>query len=112
MPLREFVDAGGVQWSVWEVQPALLERRSGEVVIHADGERRAEPARRAPVAMELRFGWLVFESESSKRRLAPVPQGWATADEATLRSYLGRAIARDGSRPLLTTSDTRPEARA
>jgi len=110
MPLREFVDAGGVLWSVWEVQPSLLERRSGEVVIQADGERRGMPARRAPVAMELRFGWLVFESETSKRRLAPVPPGWESADENALRAYLAKATIRDGPKLVLAPRDTRPEA--
>jgi hypothetical protein len=112
MPFREFVDAAGVEWSVWEVQPSLLERRSGEVVIQADGERRGTPIRRAPVAMELRFGWLVFESESAKRRLAPIPPGWESADEQTLRGYLHQATIRDGPRLAILGKDSRPEARA
>jgi hypothetical protein len=61
--------------------------------------------------MELRFGWLVFASESSKRRLAPVPPGWDSADDATLRGYLDRAAARDGPQ-LIAQDSPHPEARA
>ncbi|MGQ0713120.1 MAG: hypothetical protein ACT4PJ_05240 [Gemmatimonadaceae bacterium] len=54
---REFVDQKGRRWEVWEVRPG------------ARGEAR-------PVRAELAAGWLAFESEEEKRRLAPIPSGW------------------------------------
>jgi hypothetical protein len=59
MALREFVDAQGRQWRVWETVPA-----------------------RAAGLGELRGGWLTFDNGAERRRLAPVPERWtALADE-------------------------------
>jgi hypothetical protein len=71
MPLREFMDEGGTTWLAWSTSP-----RSG-----------------ANVRTAYAHGWLSFQAEGGedRRRLAPVPQGWETASEDELRTYLGRA---------------------
>lgn len=106
---REFRDPFGIRWEVWEVQPALLERRTGADGTSADLDRRTTARKRAPVAHELRFGWLVFEaegaegSEASKRRLAPVPSGWEKLDDEGLSGLLARASVR-GQQPRVALS--------
>ena len=37
-------------------------------------------------------GWLTFESDDSKRRLRPIPQGWAHASDETLEDLCTRAV--------------------
>jgi hypothetical protein len=102
---RAFRDSAGTLWEVWEVQPALLERRLlSELPVDID--RRTEPGKRAPVAEELRFGWLVFQSEESKRRLAPIPRDWETLDGSGLIGLLDRAEARDRPRVALSGDDS------
>jgi hypothetical protein len=105
MSFREFRDESGTEWEVWEVRPALVERR---VVTGAPGEtdRRTTPRRRAPVADDLRFGWLVFQSGASKRRLAPVPAGWDRFDLDGLIELLGKASTRNGPRIALSGDET------
>jgi len=62
MPLREFTDAKGATWWVWETQPTSSTVRS-----------------------DYRGGWLTFESGQLRRRLAPIPEGWGEASEEQLR---------------------------
>lgn len=69
MGYREFVDAEGRSWRAWETRP-----RTG-----------------ANVRPSLVRGWLSFESEAGRRRLVPVPPGWAEGTEEELRQWLGRA---------------------
>jgi hypothetical protein len=105
MSYREFWDQSGVRWEVWEVQPALLERRLYPDDTPADIDRRTTTRKRAPVAHELRFGWLVFESGGSKRRLAPVPPGWERLDDEGLSGLLTQALVRDQPRVALSGDD-------
>ena len=77
---RQFDDERGGKWQVWEIRPS----NAG-----------------ANVSAQYKDGWLAFESADAKGeagggnrlRLAPVPQDWESAPEATLRRYLTRAIA-------------------
>jgi len=57
MAIREFTDSRGVTWRVWRTKP-----RAGSVYDET-----------------LRAGWLTFESSQGRRRLAPIPTGWADA---------------------------------
>ena len=57
MAIREFVDSKGVTWRVWRTMP-----RSGYVY-----------------SEQLRDGWLTFECNAQRKRLAPIPSGWAEA---------------------------------
>ena len=64
--LRAFKDSTGVEWRVWEVFPSK-----------ASPLTRADTISRTSL-MQTPFanGWLCFESEEEKRRLAPIPRGW------------------------------------
>ena len=54
MPIREFTDAAGVKWRGWSTVPAIP----------------------TAVEEELRAGWLTFDCESGRKRLAPIPDDW------------------------------------
>lgn len=79
---RHFSDELGGRWQVWEIRPS----NQG-----------------ANVSATYRQGWLAFEStadedarhqtrETTRLRLAPVPEAWEAAPEVTLRGYLKRAV--------------------
>jgi hypothetical protein len=63
----------GQRWEVWEVR---LGERGGRRSVHP----------------ELTEGWLTFESEAVKRRLAPIPEGWADLDDETLARLCESAV--------------------
>ena len=77
MALREFTDADGRRWEVWDIRPTL----SYSLVTEAE----VEGAR----------GWLAFKSrDGERRRLAPIPvapEGWSAATEAQLCSWCAEA---------------------
>jgi hypothetical protein len=88
------------------VTPAAAERRKvdrraatsdespfqGEFDRRRTPERRRGPFRRSiSVASEYSNGWLCFESEGEKRRLAPVPPGWDEAGPEKLANWLQAA---------------------
>lgn len=68
MNTRRCTDRSGIVWDVFEVYPG--------------SEGRA--LERVPV--EFRAGWLCFQSETERRRLAPIPRDWAEWDERALLS--------------------------
>lgn len=70
---RTFVDSAGTLWEVFEVQ------------------RSSQKAQAVSAGLEL--GWLAFVSDTSKRRLAPFPMEWRTADAAELERLCGMARA-------------------
>jgi len=103
---RTFTDSGGKRWEVWLVTPAAAERRKVDRrASRAPGgmpeglaDRRQTPDRRrslsrrqVTVATEFSNGWLCFESEGEKRRLAPVPEGWEQAGPDRLSTWLQAA---------------------
>ena len=57
MAYAEFTDREGRSWRVWHTLP-----------------QKADLLTTLP--QEWKEGWLTFESEGVKRRLAPVPPGW------------------------------------
>jgi hypothetical protein len=67
MAYQTFTDSTGVEWSAWEVRPQADSRSDGE-------------------------GWLVFESASrhEKRRVSPIPVGWAKASAGELEAFRDR----------------------
>lgn len=71
MPVRDFIDANGVRWRVWSTVPRLT--------------RGLQP--------DFAEGWLTFESEAERRRLAPIPAGWETTADERL-ALLCRAATR------------------
>ena len=103
---RTFLDSTGKRWEVWLVTPAAAERRkvdrragkAGSEGLPGTSERRLTPDRRkapfrrtVPVASEFSQGWLCFESEGEKRRLAPVPPGWHEAGPDRMTTWLQAA---------------------
>jgi hypothetical protein len=53
---------------------------------------------RVPLSPGLAAGWLVFESQSEKRRLAPVPEGWEATADAELAGFCRQALPVPGWR--------------
>ena len=91
MAQREFVDSDGVRWLVWAVMPSLADRRELSDRRHDPRSKRERRTRRElRVRMEpgLAKGWLVFESAHEKRRLHPIPESWASLDDASLSSLM------------------------
>jgi hypothetical protein len=70
MAYREFTDQAGVVWRAWDTYPSS-----------ASNVRSVYAA-----------GWLGFESTSERRRLHPVPDGWAEAEDDALCAWLGAAV--------------------
>jgi hypothetical protein len=95
MAHREFFDDIGRRWDVWEVYPTVIERRiSGQypATPPADiAERRRLGDVRLLVSEELQQGWLAFETDGEKRRLAPVPPDWLNRSDAELLRLLASA---------------------
>ena len=107
MAYRTFLDTTGKRWEVWLVTPAAAERRradrragssasgnafQGTLDRRKTPERRRSPFQRSTsVASEFSQGWLCFESEGEKRRLAPVPDGWNEAWPDRLSTWLQAA---------------------
>jgi len=85
VPLRMFRDERGCEWRVWEVRPLRPERRSAErrrttEAVARDrregSDRRVLMETRVRLLHGLAHGWLTFDSDREKRRLAPIPAGW------------------------------------
>jgi hypothetical protein len=106
MSYRTFLDSAGRRWEVWLITPAAAERRKidrrassgGSGAYQGELDRRRTPERRrgpfhrsAAVASEYSRGWLCFESEGEKRRLAPVPPAWDDAGPDRLATWLQAA---------------------
>src|SRR6476469_407709 len=96
---RTFEDVRGRVWEVWMVHPSAIERRRMERRSPVEnavflleqrvlGERRTTPGARSAVASEYSSGWLCFASEGEKRRLAPVPVSWMTANDTQIGEWL------------------------
>ncbi len=77
--LRGFIDSTGVEWRVWEVLPSRMENGADALAMSS--------LKATPFA----DGWLCFESPEEKRRLAPIPGGWATRDPARLEQLCAQA---------------------
>lgn len=79
--LRGFTDRKGVEWRVWEVFPS---RSPSPKKSDSLSESRLKDSAYAN-------GWLCFESESEKRRLAPIPAGWDINDLGALEQLWEQA---------------------
>lgn len=90
MAVRDFFDRDGVAWRVWPVTP---------------GEIRP-PTAAEDYLKEYGEGWLCFESDRERRRLARYPREWEGLADEELRALLDRAVV-DRTR---RTSHLRPEA--
>jgi hypothetical protein len=70
MPLRTFTAPDGTLWQVYNVEPASVPRL---------------------VTPGLENGWLVFESETHKCRVNPIPDGWEAFPESELFALMRSA---------------------
>ena len=86
MAYREFTDDGGTVWRAWDTYPGSA----------------------ANVRPGFEGGWLGFECEAERRRLAPVPAGWEEASDVDLRAMLARAQPNRPTRA--TPADDAPAA--
>lgn len=108
MAFRAFIDSAGEEWQVYDVVPRPDERRrydrrgskvaAPEPVSDTAGDRRDDDDRRLTVGRQsplaaVKEGWLVFERGEDRRRLSPIPAGWAMATDAELERY--REAARE-----------------
>lgn len=95
---RTFLDARGQPWEVWMVHPSSIERRRMErrspvenavflIEQRVLGDRRAHPGVRGAVATEFSSGWLCFARKGEKRRLAPVPVNWMSANDSQVAEW-------------------------
>jgi hypothetical protein len=93
MAHREFRTADGRDWAVWSVNPEYAERRTAEATGSAQrtAERRSSTNYRVPLSGAFSNGWLCFETNGEKRRLAPVPESWARLSDAGLIELCERA---------------------
>ena len=55
-------------------------------------ERRTRHELRVRMEPGMAKGWLVFESAHEKRRLYPIPESWASLDDASLATLLREAV--------------------
>ena len=81
--LRGFIDAGGTEWRVWQVQPHILTGHQDAAETFARVSLNGTP---------FANGWLCFESPAEKRRLAPIPDGWEFLDAGVLEQLCGSAV--------------------
>jgi hypothetical protein len=79
--LRGFTDSTGVEWRVWEVVPS-------RAAIETSSQTQSRTSlSTTPYAN----GWLCFESEYEKRRLAPIPNGWEAGMPVDIGDLLEQA---------------------
>ena len=95
---RTFLDPRGRRWEVWMVHPSSIERRKMErrtpvenaiflIEQRVLGDRRTSVGTRGAVASEYSSGWLCFASDGEKRRLAPVPVNWMSANDGQVAEW-------------------------
>jgi hypothetical protein len=91
------------------VHPSSIERRKMErrspvenavflIEQRVMGDRRATPGARGAVATEYSSGWLCFASNGEKRRLAPVPVNWMSANDGQVAEWcrIARRVVKCG----------------
>jgi hypothetical protein len=79
--LRGFTDTTGVEWRVWEVVPSRAAIATSSVA----------QSRTSLSSTPYANGWLCFESEAEKRRLAPIPNGWELVSPNEIAQLLEQA---------------------
>jgi len=96
MAVRDFVDIKGVKWKVWPVTPSSIRpKTAAEDYLGDYGD-----------------GWLVFESNSERRRLAQVPANWDTLSDNGLLQLLKSAAVVTARRTPMTERSGDADSRA
>jgi len=91
MPLRVFPDSFGRIWQAWDTYPkGASVTGKGDSVLSRYMADQVDRGGRQPTSVrhEYEAGWLTFKFNDERRRLAPIPPRWESADVATLRGYL------------------------
>jgi hypothetical protein len=104
------------------VHPSSIERRKMErrtptenavylIERRVLGDRRAVTGSRGAVATEFSTGWLCFASDGEKRRLAPVPTSWMSANDSQVAEWcrIAKRVLKCG--PTWDPSDDTEKAR-
>lgn len=112
-PHRRFQNEDSQVCDAWDVVPSWGERRvhqrrtqdlgppafTGE---RRKSERRQRRGIRIALTAGLAGGWLAFESETERRRLAPIPDGWhELSEEALQRLWRGAEVLPHRKRRLI-----------
>lgn len=109
MSFRNFADASGIEWQVFDVVPRSEERRHYDrrsadfdlaLTDRRDADRRIAVAAGTLFQKAVAAGWLCFECRGERRRLAPIPDDWTRCSSQQLESYcraarIVRTAARD-----------------
>lgn len=96
--LRAFTDSAGTEWRVWDVLPSV----GSNDVMSVEGLSSLKNTAFAN-------GWLCFESEREKRRLAPIPRGWEFEEPRLLEQLREQATPvpmRQHRRPAMSSEAT------
>jgi hypothetical protein len=99
MAFRQFTDATGVEWTVYDVVPRADERRAHDRRDHSHAvddsqlDRRGEDRRALGSVRPVRItrGWLCFEAPEERRRLQPIPENWHLMSDADLAELVQQA---------------------
>ena len=76
MALREFNDATGNRWIVWDTKPDW----------------------QSALPKEMHAGWLTFECGATRKRLVPIPRDWEESSVERLRLFCLNAEQLGGPR--------------
>jgi hypothetical protein len=99
MAHRQFTDARGAEWLVYDVNPRSDDRRTetrrrGESAGSDPADRRGDD-RRLTVSgsrpVRLTQGWLCFDREDERRRFQPIPTDWHLLPDSELSQLLDQA---------------------
>src|SRR4051812_1601023 len=106
MAHRTFTDSFGRRWEAWTVMPSRVERRQapGEATPArgaADQDRRVQREFRVVLGKEWAKGWLAFQTDGEKRRLAPYPEGWLELTDEELEDLCRQATPTTPPRRLI-----------
>jgi hypothetical protein len=112
MPKRQFRDADGIYWDVWDVHPTDLvwryDRRSSSRADAVEPESNGRVGPSLDPALE--DGWLCFQAGLTRRRFAPIPPAWFDLPDGVLRVMLDIAIPVRANTELPGSVVARPEA--
>lgn len=102
-PHRTFRDDAARLWNAWDVHPTWGERRAHERRLKSGAppparssdrrlaHRRRTTGIRIALPPRLASGWIAFECGDERRRVAPIPAGWAEVSEDLLRALWATA---------------------
>jgi hypothetical protein len=91
MALRGFVGDDGQDWQVWDTRPKIPSPNVDASDANSSAATSVDIADFARVSKKREAGWLTFTTARERRRLSPIPDGWDSADDATLRALLAVA---------------------